>query len=150
MASLDKAMDMVLEGVKFAPRTTGLWSERLRPMMIDRRPSRKIPGHPDGHRLLQATMKLLLCAPRELLLTQEKEWLTSQYLDEAKGKLTQNELKNAKRRAVQNADMCILRAEEAVTQFLRKYPEIEELYLSLREIVEKELAKQASNPSSGT
>jgi len=150
VATLDDLLDMLAMGVEFPPKTAGLLRKYVEPLMIDGRQSLKLPGRPEGNRLLQAELKLLLCAPRELLLTQEKEWLTNQYLDEAKGKLTQNELKNAKRRAVQNADMCILRAEESVTQFLRKYPELDELYLAVREIVKTELTKQAPNPSPGT
>jgi len=133
--------DIYIGSIKALLRT------ELSPVIIDNTQSMKKRGRPAGGRVHQAALKMLLLAPRKLLLEKEKTWRTQEYLADVRDRVAVNAVRKAKKKAVQDADMCIARANDLVDDFFLRHPELSKQFHVLQETAEEELKKYETSKS---
>ena len=96
-------------------------------------------GRSMDKRTLLATMRLLLGAPIEKVLAQEKEWRLEEYYQKLRDKSVERELKKARKNAIRNADMCLKRACDSVEEFFNQNPELLLQYSILQAVVRERI-----------
>ncbi len=112
-------------------------SDNIKPIFIrGPRPEGK-PGRPIDDRTIVAVFRLICCAPYDLVLDQEKKWRTEKYLADVRDKNAIRAVKKAKYKAQKDADMCVARAQEAVFDFLERYPELVVNYIVFSNVVKE-------------
>ncbi len=112
-------------------------SDNIKPIFIrGPRPEGK-PGRPIDDRTIVAVFRLICCAPYDLVLDQEKKWRTGKYLADVRDKNAIRAVKKAKYKAQKDADMCVARAQEAVFDFLERYPELVVNYIVFSNVVKE-------------
>ena len=78
-------------------------------------------GRPLESRTVIATMRLLSFAPYEVVLEEEKKWRRKRYLEEVRDKGVAGKVKDARKRAVRDANMCVARAQKKASELLAEY-----------------------------
>jgi len=104
------------------------------PIIIDTRKSDKEAGRPLDLRTIQASLKLLLFAPYEVVLEQEKAWRIEIYMAALRDKNVTLAVRRERHRAIRDAHMCVTRAHKIVAEFLEYNPGLLVPYIILSNI----------------
>ena len=104
-------------------------------------------GRPMDQHTLLAALRLLLGAPFERVLAQEKEWRLRKYYQKLRDKTVKREQKKARNNAVRDADMCLKRACDSVTEFFNWNPELFLQYAILQTVVRERIGTDAGQSS---
>lgn len=100
-------------------------------------------GRPMDKRTLLAALRLLLCAPVEKVLAQEKEWRVKEYDQKVRDKSVDRERKKARKNAIHDADMCLKRARDLVGEFFNQHPELIPQYAIFQTVVRERIGTDA-------
>ncbi|MFC2070410.1 hypothetical protein ACFLTB_04480 [Chloroflexota bacterium] len=98
-----------------------------------------VSGRPLNERTLNAALKLLTGAPFEMVLNQEKQWRTNEYLNKVRDKSVQREINKAHNSAIRDADMCLKRAEKSVSNYLKKNDGMLLLHAIMQTVIREQL-----------
>ena len=100
-------------------------------------------GRPMDKRTLLAALRLILGAPMEKVLAQEKEWRISEHYKKLRDKSVISAQKKARNRAVRDADMCLKRACDSVAEFFIQQPELFPQHAILQIVVRERIGTDA-------
>ena len=96
-------------------------------------------GRPMDPRTLLAALRLLLCAPPEKVIAQEKEWRIDEYTKKLRGKSVKRELDKARNRAIRDSDMCVKRARESLEKYFNQHPDMQIPHGILQSVVREHI-----------
>ena len=124
VSGLGSLIEMMPDGMCFISLGELVKTGSGTPIVLDARATKGKAGRPLDARIIQASLKLLLLAPYEIFLEQEKKWRREKYFLGVRDKCVKDAMRKAEYSAVRDANMCVARAQRLVYELFHRHPEM--------------------------